>query len=69
MKSRARRRHKLDAQLLQVVVAGELYRQVAGETVWALNEDGPDTVAGDAGQHGLEPMTLRHRIAPLTAAS
>ena len=35
-------------------MAGKLYGQVAGEAVRALDDDGADTVAGDAVQHGDE---------------
>ena len=57
-----RRRHQLDAELLQVVVASQLHREVAGEPVRALYEDGTHAIAGDAGKHGLESSTLRHRV-------
>ena len=53
-KSGARRRHQLDAELLEIVVAGELHREVAGEPVRALYEDGTHAIAGNAGKHGLE---------------
>src|SRR5258705_9797234 len=53
-----RRRHQLNTQLLEIIVAGKLNRQITRETVWALYEDATHAIAGDAGKHGLEARTL-----------
>ena len=62
-------RHELNAECLEIVVTGELHRQVTGKTVRALYQDCPDAVASDAVQHGLEARTSVTGSLPLTASS
>ena len=60
-KIRCAGRDQRHPELFQVIVAGELYRQVTGEPVRALYNDRPHAVAGDAVEHGTKPG----RSAPL----
>jgi hypothetical protein len=50
------------AEPLQMIMAGQLHRQITGEAVRALYDDRPHAIAGDAVQHGSKARALRNRI-------
>ena len=49
--------------LTGIGVPGELHGEIAGKAIGALNDDGTETIAGDALEHVLEARALRHRVA------
>jgi hypothetical protein len=59
-------RHQGDAEPLEVVVASELHREVARETVRTLDQDRAHAVAGDGRQHdiGTPPFSAPDRTEP-----
>ena len=53
------RRH---AERLEVVMAGELHRQITGKPVRTFDEDHAHAVAGDPIEHGSKARTFGHNV-------